>query len=83
MIKNILNFLKIALFVVILGGAVVFILDTIDILNFNLLYSAFNEIFNINFDISILQTYPNFWLLVGYIYFKEIIKSGIYLLRKE
>ena len=83
MIKNILNFLKIALFVVILGGAVVFILDTIDILNFNLLYSAFNEIFNINFDISILQTYPNFWLLVGYIYFKEIIKSGIYLLRRE
>ena len=83
MIKNILNFLKIALFVIILGGAVVFILDTIDILNFNLLYSAFNEIFNINFDISILQTYPNFWLLVGYIYFKEIIKSGIYLLRRE
>jgi hypothetical protein len=64
---------KVVVVLLVAGGSIVLVGDLVGLLNTSLIVAALSEIAAINLPLTLLTTYPNFWLLMGYLIFKGIL----------
>ena len=64
---------KVVVVLLVAGGSIILVGDLVGLLNTSLIVAALSEIASIQLPLTLLTTYPNFWLLMGYLIFKGIL----------
>lgn len=74
MVKTLLNVLKIALIIFLVSGALIVVFELLEVIDTAMIVSVLQVIADVSLDIQLfIDGYPNFWLLVSYFIFKDII----------